>query len=123
MGIDLIPTVLGAIIGIVGVALLVDARGSPEAGPLRERRRRIRTVINLRGETLTGIGFVLIAAALIGRDRWRYETAAILAGGVLITLGAVANRQYIREMLLFRGAARRGGRGHPPEKGARLRIR
>jgi hypothetical protein len=32
----------------------------------------------------------------------------VLAGSALLVIGAIMNRTYLREVLLFRGAARRG---------------
>jgi hypothetical protein len=49
-----------------------------------------------------------MAAALIGRDTWRWGTIAVLAGITLLVIGAALNRTYLKEVLLFRGAARRG---------------
>jgi len=49
-----------------------------------------------------------MAAALIGRDTWRWGTIAVLAGITLLVFGAILNRTYLKEVLLFRGAARRG---------------
>lgn len=125
MRIELIPLVLGLLVIAAGVAILADVRGSPERGPMRERRRRMRAVIDRRGEALVGVGFLLVGAALIGRDQWRYETVAVLAGTVLIIVGALFNRRYLREALLFRGPARRGlGDQEQEDRPARrLRIR
>jgi hypothetical protein len=50
----------------------------------------------------------------------------VLIGTVLVLWGGVRNRHYIREMLLFRGAARRGSDSEAPppsDQPARLRIR
>ena len=49
-----------------------------------------------------------MAAALMGRDTWRWGTISVIAGSVLLIVGAIMNRQYLKEVLLFRGAARRG---------------
>lgn len=49
-----------------------------------------------------------MAAALIGRDTWRWGTVSVLAGSSLLIIGAIMNRKYLKEVLLFRGAARRG---------------
>jgi len=49
-----------------------------------------------------------MAAALIGRDTWRWGTISVLAGASLLVIGAIMNRAYLKEVLLFRGAARRG---------------
>jgi hypothetical protein len=70
-----------------------------------------------------------MAAALMGRDTWRWGTISVLAGSVLLILGATMNRKYLKEVLLFRGAARRGeGDGEnnsrlnqTPSKGTRIR--
>lgn len=125
MRIELVPVVLGMIVLLLAGGILADAWGSPERGPMRERRRRMRATIDRRGETLVGIGFVLVGAALVGRDHWRYETASVLLGTLLILLGAAFNRRYIREAILFRGPARRGlDETQPPEPAPpRLRIR
>jgi hypothetical protein len=57
-----------------------------------------------------------MAAALMGRDTWRWATISVLAGSALLIIGAIMNRQYLKEVLLFRGAARRG----EGEKNSRL---
>ncbi|HEY8164418.1 MAG TPA: hypothetical protein VIF83_02590, partial [Gemmatimonadaceae bacterium] len=78
------------------------------------------------GELLVGLGTICMGAALIGRDTWRWGTIVVFAGVLLIIAGGVINRQYIRELLFFRGAARRGEEGEvptPPGPEPRLRIR
>lgn len=115
---------------VLGVAILWDAWGEHPMGPMRERRRRTRATINSRGESSVGFGMMLLGAALIGRD-WRFETLTVLAGTLLVLWGGFENREYIREMLFFRGAARRGlgdtTAERPPhqplDKRDRLRIR
>jgi hypothetical protein len=70
-----------------------------------------------------------MAAALIGRDTWRWGTVCVIAGAVLLVIGALMNRKYLKEVLLFRGAARRGEGGgdknsrlnQTPTKGGRIR--
>jgi hypothetical protein len=59
-----------------------------------------------------------MAAALIGRDTWRWGTIAVIAGSALLIIGAIMNRAYLKEVLLFRGAARRGQSGG--DKNSRL---
>lgn len=121
MRLELVPVILGFIVLILGVAILWDAWGEHPMSPGRERRRRVRATINPRGETLVGFGTMLLGAAFIGRD-WRFETLTVLAGTVLVLWGGIRNRAYIREMLFFRGAARRGLE-QDAEKPGRLRIR
>jgi hypothetical protein len=80
----------------------------PEAGrPFRERRRRQRAEINVTGEAIAAFGLLCLSAALFGGERWRWTTVAVIAGTTLLIVGTVLNRGYLREMLLFRGAARR----------------
>ena len=55
---------------------------------------------------------------LLGRDTLRYGTISVLAGSSLLVIGAIMNRAYLKEVLLFRGAARRGER--TGEKNSRL---
>lgn len=122
MRLELVPVILGFLVLLLGVAILWDAWGEHPAGPMRERRRRVRASIDSHGESLVGFGMLLLGAALIGRD-WRFETVTVLAGTLLVVWGGVRNRDYIREMLLFRGAARRGLDETSPSKSDRLRIR
>lgn len=126
MRIELLPVVFGVIVVLVGIALMYDAMGNPEYGPMRERRRRIRAGIDRTGEGLVGAGTVLLGGALIGRDAWRFGTLTVLIGTVLVLWGAWRNWRYVREILLFRGAARRGELPDPErpfDKKTHLRIR
>ena len=121
MRVEDIPVVLGAVIAIIGVALMWDAWGPQTLGPLRERRRRARASLDTPGELMAGLGVLLLGAALIGRD-WRFETITVLAGTFFILVGALRNRKYFREVFLFRGSARRDP-DIPTEKEGRNRIR
>jgi hypothetical protein len=49
-----------------------------------------------------------MAAALIGRDTWKFGTVSVMIGVGMLAIGAWLNREYLRESVLFRGAARRG---------------
>ncbi|HEX2721748.1 MAG TPA: hypothetical protein VHM24_02440, partial [Gemmatimonadaceae bacterium] len=84
-----------------------DAAAPDHVRPFRERRRRQRAEIDPAGEWLVGLGTACLGVALIGNEVWRWTTIAVLSGVVLVVLGAVLNRAYLREMLLFRGASRR----------------
>ena len=114
MRLEQIPIFAGVIVAILGLGLVLDAQLPEGFSPSRERRRRERTERNTVGETLVGIGIIAIAAALIGRDTWRFGTVAVLAGVVLIAAGGWLNRRYLRESVLFRGAARRGEKRTTP---------
>ena len=108
MRLELLPIIFGALVALAGVGLIADA-WLPDRDVLlpRERRRRIRAERNRGGEAAVGLAVILIGAALIARHPWRLTPC--LAGGasLLIVVGALMNRRYIREQLDFRGAARR----------------
>lgn len=118
MRLEQFPIVLGIIVSLIAAGIIYDAVSPENIRPFRERRRRQRAEVMRSGELLAGLGTLCMGAALIGRDTWRWGTIVIFAGGVLIVAGGVINRDYIRELLFFRGAARRGagGEGPPPPK-------
>ncbi len=68
-----------------------------------------------------------MAAALMGRDSWRYSNVVVIIGAVAIVFGAVLNRVYLRELMTFRGPARRAETGDdpppPPPASTPTRIR
>ncbi len=108
MRLEQIPLFFGVVVAILGLGLILDAQLPERFSPGRERRRRERTERHRGGETLVGVGIIAIAAALIGSDAWRFGTVSVLAGVVLLAAGGWLNRDYLRESVLFRGAARRG---------------
>ena len=108
MRLEQLPILLGVLVALIGLTILLDAWQAGGVAPLRERRRRTRTVPHKAGQTLVAIGTLCMAAALMGRDTWRWGTITVLAGSALLIIGAIMNRQYLKEVLLFRGAARRG---------------
>ena len=108
MRLEQLPILMGVLVALVGLTILLDAWQAGGVAPLRERRRRARAVPHKAGQTLVALGTLCMAAALIGRDTWRWGTISVLAGIVLLVIGAIMNRQYLKEVLLFRGAARRG---------------
>jgi len=118
MRLEQLPILLGVLVALIGLTILLDAWQAGGVAPLRERRRRTRAVPHKAGQTLVAIGTLCMAAALMGRDTWRWATISVLAGSALVIVGAIMNRQYLKEVLLFRGAARRGeGQG---DKNSRL---
>ena len=108
MRLETFPVLLGVLVALIGLTILLDAWQAGGVAPFRERRRRARAVPNKGGQTLIALGTLCMAAALIGRDTWRWDTISVLAGTVLLVMGAFMNRAYLKEVLLFRGAARRG---------------
>jgi len=118
MTMEQIPIVLGILVGLIGLTIALDAWQAGGVAPLRERRRRTRTVPHKAGQTLVALGTLCMGGALIGRDTWRWATISVMAGSALLIIGAIMNRQYLKEVLLFRGAARRGA--GTDEKNSRL---
>jgi hypothetical protein len=107
MRIELIPLIVAAVVALVGLGLLADAWLPEDFYVTHERRRRRRAERHRVGEGLVGGGVLALAGALAGRDIWRYGTVAVLVGVVLVVAGAVLNWRYLRELLAFRGPARR----------------
>ena len=108
MRLEQFPIILGIFVMLIGLTIALDAWQAGGVAPFRERRRRTRAVPHKLGQTLVATGTVSLGIALIGRDTWRYTTLSVLIGVVLLVLGAIMNRVYLKEVLLFRGAARRG---------------
>jgi hypothetical protein len=108
MKLEQLPIFLGVLVALIGLTIALDAWQTGGVAPLRERRRRTRALPHKAGQTLVALGTLCMAAALIGRDTWRWGTVSVLAGSSLLIIGAIMNRKYLREVLLFRGAARRG---------------
>lgn len=111
MRIETVPLILGILLGLVGLGLLADAWLPEDAIGVRDRRRAPRTERHHGGEATIGLGVLCIAAALIGRDSWDYVTVAVIAGALLVVIGAWLNRRYLRDRIVNRGALRRGD-GH-----------
>src|SRR5688572_2766156 len=107
MRLEHIPIILGVIVALIGAGFIADAVIADSAIPRAERRRRTRTERNRLGEGLVGLGTLSIAAALFGRDTWRYGTLSVLVGAILLALGFILNRGFLKEAVVYRGAARR----------------
>ena len=111
MRLEHIPLILGVIVALIGLGFIADASMAAAAPVTPERRRRARAEPSRTGEALVGIGTLCMAAALFGRDTWRYGTVSVLAGSVLLLIGVILNRSFLKEALLFRGPARRAEDG------------
>ena len=108
MRVETIPLILGALVALIGLAILADAWLPEEMTFRSERRRQARIERSLGGEACIGLAILCMAAALIGRDTWRYGTVAVMAGTFLFLVGALLNRRYLRERIVNRGSLRRG---------------
>jgi hypothetical protein len=104
---EYLPIVLGAIFALFGVGLVADAWLPDRGARMEERRRRVRTERHRGGEAVIGLGVAVLGVAIMARDAWRGSLYAVGLGGILLIIGALMNRQYLREQLDFRGPARR----------------
>ena len=111
--VEMIPVIAGVVVALIGLAILADAWLPEEYTHRNERRRAARTERSTAGEACIGLAVLCVAAALIGRDTWPYSTVAMIAGSVLFLVGVFANRRYLRDRMVNRGALRRGA---PPGK-------
>ena len=109
MRVETIPLIIGVIVALVGLAILADAWLPEDMSFGTDRRRQARTERSIGGEACLGLAVLCFAAAIIGRDTWRYGTVAVIAGSVLFVIGAFANRRFLRDRIVNRGALRRGG--------------
>ena len=122
MRVETIPLILGILVALIGVGLIADAWLPEKVLYRSERRRRARAERHLGGEAAIGFGVLCMAAALIGRDTWRFGTVAVIAGALLLVIGAWLNGQFLRERITNRGALRRGApKPKPPEGKNRIR--
>lgn len=110
MRVETIPLIIGIIVALIGLAILADAWLPEDMAFGTNRRRQERTERSIRGEACLGLAVLCFAAAIIGRDTWRYGTVAVIAGSVLFVIGTFANRKFLHDRIVNRGALRRGGR-------------
>lgn len=108
MRIEIIPLIIGALLALAGLLLAADAILPEGTFVSQERRRRHRSERNRPGELAIAVGMFAMAAALIGRDTWKYSTVIAIVGVVALGIGSVLNLGFLKEYLFHRGAARRG---------------
>lgn len=123
MRLELIPVLLGVVFVLLSAGIIYDAAAPSSIRPFRERRRRQRAEIDRTGESFVALGIACLGASMIGNELWRYTTIVVIAGVALLITGAILNREYLRELLLFRGAARRSNEELPEPPQLKLRIR
>lgn len=122
MRVETIPLLLGILVALLGAGLIADAWLPERVFYRSERRRRARAERHLGGEAAIGLGVLCMAAALFGRDTWRYGTVVVIVGTILLAIGAWLNRAYLRERISNRGSLRRGA-PKPDETETKPRIR
>jgi hypothetical protein len=105
--IETLPLILGVLVALLGIGIIFDAWTPDAATVSPERRRRPRIERHRNGEALIGLGVLALGAAFIGRDSWRYSVLVVIIGAVFLLVGAILNRQYLRELFVNRGALRR----------------
>lgn len=120
MKVETVPLLLGIIVFLIAAAIIADAIVADDSSILGERRSRSRPERSKPGQIVFGAGMVCVAAALIGRDQWRFTTLAIAVAVVLVVIGVGLNVRYIRGSLLGpvlgRSAKRRESDRQPPGK-------
>ena len=114
MRLEIIPLIAAVIVGLIGLGLVFDAWTPDEIIVKQERRRRPRVDRSRGGEAAIGLGVLCMAGAFAGRDTWRYSVIAVIAGTVLLLLGAIGNRRYLAAVVSNRGALRRRSADIPP---------
>ena len=97
MRLESLPLILGFILGILGVALMLDA-WLPESVQ-SERRRFVREERDRKGEVLLGLAAIAMAFTFLGRDTWRYSVLAVIAGAIVLVWGTQRNREYLRGII------------------------
>jgi uncharacterized membrane protein len=107
MKIEILPLIAGALVALLGVALVFDGWLQDGTVVRRERRRSPRRERSRGGEVLVGLGMLCMAGALLGRDTWRYRILVAIVGAVLLVIGTLANRAFIGSLVSRRGASRR----------------
>jgi hypothetical protein len=99
MRLEHLPILLGLLFVVAGVALIADAL-LREQPLMVDRRKRSRAPRHRGGQVAIGVGTLAVAAALFGRDGWRYGTVAVLLGVVAFGIGVWLNWAYVRDFML-----------------------
>jgi hypothetical protein len=100
MRLEHFPLILGVLFVVAGVALIADALLREQPLMMTDRRKRSRAPRHRGGQVAIGIGTLCVAAALFGRDGWRYGTVAMLLGVVAFATGVYLNWGYVKAFML-----------------------
>ena len=100
MRLEHIPFVLGLLFVVAAVSLVADAVLREQPLMVSDRRKRSRAPRHRGGQVAIGVGTLFVAAALFGRDGWRYGTVAVLLGVVAVAVGVWLNWGYVKAFML-----------------------
>ena len=100
MRLEHIPLILGLLFVVAGVALIADALLREQPLMVTDRRKRARAPRHRGGQVAIGVGTLSVAAALFGRDGWRYGTLAVMLGVIAFGVGVWLNWGYVRDFML-----------------------
>ena len=100
MRLEHLPLILGLLFVVAGVALIADALLREQPLMMSDRRKRSRAPRHRGGQVAIGIGTLFVAAALFGRDGWRYGTVAVMLGVVAFATGVWLNWGYVKAFML-----------------------
>jgi hypothetical protein len=100
MRLEHLPLILGLLFVVAGVALIADALLREQPLMMTDRRKRSRAPRHRGGQVAIGLGTLFVAAALFGRDGWRYGTVAVLLGVVAFGVGVWLNWGYVKAFML-----------------------
>jgi fatty acid desaturase len=100
MRLEHLPLVLGLLFVVAGVALIADALLREQPLMRSDRRKRSRAPRHPGGQVAIGAGALFVAAALFGRDGWRYGTVAVLIGVIAFATGVWLNWGYVKAFML-----------------------
>jgi len=100
MRLEHFPLILGLLFVVAGVALIADALIREQPLMMTDRRKRSRAPRHRGGQVAIGAGTLFVAAALFGRDGWRYGTVAMLLGVIAFAVGVYLNWGYVKAFML-----------------------
>ncbi|HJU66771.1 MAG TPA: hypothetical protein VJ650_00890 [Gemmatimonadaceae bacterium] len=100
MRLEHLPLILGLLFVVAGVALIADALLREQPLMMTDRRKRSRAPRHRGGQVAIGVGTLFVAAALFGRDGWRYGTVAMLLGVIAFGVGVWLNWAYVKAFML-----------------------
>src|SRR5687768_1090690 len=100
MRLEHIPLILGLLFVVAGAALIADALLREQPLMMADRRKRSRAPRHRGGQVAIGVGTLFVAAALFGRDGWRYGTVAMLLRVVAVAVGVWLNWGYVKDFML-----------------------